>query len=169
LLTGLTDGTFTSLEKEAGVVPYPIGEKTHDKLFILVDGIYPRRYSRFVRGITEPIGEIKSRFTAWQEGARKDIERAFGVLQGMWKAVASPIHKEKSDVIANLVATCILLHNMCVSERIMKDAVNVRYCPADVPQEEPEEEEDGEEAEEEEDGVDAVEVPVPVAAGAAAG
>jgi Plant transposon protein len=97
LPTRLTDGTFTSLEKEAGVVPYPIGDKTHDKLFILVDGIYPK-YSRFVRGITEPIGETESRFTAWQEGARKDIERAFGVLQGMWKAVANPIHKEKSEV-----------------------------------------------------------------------
>jgi Plant transposon protein len=79
LLTRLTDGSFTSVEKEAGVVPYPIGEKTHDKLFILVDGIYPR-YSRFVRGITEPIGETESRFTAWQEGSRKDIERAFGAV-----------------------------------------------------------------------------------------
>jgi hypothetical protein len=41
---------------------------------------------------------------------------------------------------------------MCVSDRIMKD-VNVRYCPADVPPEEAEEEEDGEKAEGEEEGV----------------
>ena len=37
----LTDGTFVNLEKEAGVVPFLLDDETFDKMFILVDGIYP--------------------------------------------------------------------------------------------------------------------------------
>jgi hypothetical protein len=79
----LVNGQFHELEIESGAVPYKILEQEFDKLFLLVDGIYPN-YSRFVKGIKEPIIESEKRFTAWQEGARKDIERAFGVLKACW-------------------------------------------------------------------------------------
>jgi hypothetical protein len=35
----MLDGSLHDLEKEAGVVPYKIGEEEFDKLFFLVDGI----------------------------------------------------------------------------------------------------------------------------------
>jgi hypothetical protein len=48
-LHSLLDGTFEDLETDSGVGPYTIAGSEFSKLFVLVDGIYPK-YSRFVRG-----------------------------------------------------------------------------------------------------------------------
>jgi hypothetical protein len=53
LMDRLTDGTFHEVEGEAQVVPFETTEEQFNKLFFLVDGIYPS-YSRFVKGIKEP-------------------------------------------------------------------------------------------------------------------
>jgi hypothetical protein len=49
----LLDGKFHEVEAEAAVVPFMIKEEQFNKVFVLVDGIYPS-YSRFVRGIKVP-------------------------------------------------------------------------------------------------------------------
>ena len=128
LLGRLVDGSFVELEKEAGVVPYNISEEEFDKCFLLVDGIYPK-YSRFVKGIKEPISPEETTFTTWQESARKDIERAFGVLKGMWQYLDRPIHSHSLIDISARVTTCVILHNMLVSDRIMGDCI-ADYNPA---------------------------------------
>lgn len=92
-----------------------------------MDGIYPR-WTRFVRGFKEPITDKEKLFTEWQEGARKDIERAFGVLQAKWQWITRPILLHQTNDIALRVGTCIILHNMCVADRVMKD-VRARYNP----------------------------------------
>jgi hypothetical protein len=76
----LLNGSFEKLEEEAGVVPYSIGDETFQKLFILVDGIYPQ-YSRFVKGIQQPISVEEMNYTEWEEGCRKDRKRIWQ-LQG---------------------------------------------------------------------------------------
>ena len=50
------------------------------KPYFLADGIYPRR-PIFVLPIHEPTSEKERNFTKLQESFRKDVERAFGVLQ----------------------------------------------------------------------------------------
>ena len=87
-LDALTTGAFASIETE--VVPYNIGHEKFDKLYVLADGIYPR-YSRFVKGMKEPIHDGEKALTLWQESVWKDIERAFGVLQLKFQWVAQPI------------------------------------------------------------------------------
>jgi hypothetical protein len=126
----LLNGTFDELEKQAGVVPYRIGDETFNKLFILVDGIYPQ-YSRFVKGIKEPVTMEESSFTAWQEGARKDIERAFGHLKSVWHFSSFPIHLHCIKDIAARITTCLILHNMLVSDRVMGDPTEM-YNPAAI-------------------------------------
>ena len=107
----------------------PLAKKySANKLFILVDGIYPR-YSRFVKGMKEPASEAEKAFTEWQEAARKDIERAFGTLQGKYQALATPIVLMDLTIIASLCSASLILHNMCVSDRIMGD-VRARYDPS---------------------------------------
>ena len=125
-LESLLDGEFEKLESTS--VPFAIGQEVFNQLFILVDGIYPR-YSRFVKGMKEPVTEDEKTFTEWQEAARKDIERAFGVLQGKFQALATPIVLLDLKIIADLCSSSLILHNMCVSDRIMGD-VRARYDPA---------------------------------------
>jgi Plant transposon protein len=59
--------------------------------FCLMESI-PATYSRFVKAIRQPVAKKDKRFTEWQEAARKDIERAFGVLQARWQCIARPIY-----------------------------------------------------------------------------
>ena len=89
-----------------------------DALYVLCDGIYPP-YSRFVRGIKKPINEVQHVYTKWQEAARKDVERCFGVLKGTWQYLARPIQTLDLNVLSSRVHCCLCLHNMNVTERIM--------------------------------------------------
>ncbi len=93
--------------------------------FLLMEPAYPK-YCRFVRTINPPITQEEKNFSTWQEGARKDIERAFGVLQCRFKAMCTPIQSLHMEGATNLTACCIILHNMGVSDRIMDD-VYARY------------------------------------------
>jgi hypothetical protein len=116
----LLNGSFDKLEMEAGVVPYQIGHETFQNLLILVDGIYPQ-YSRFVKGIKQPITYEETKYTAWQEGARKDVERALGNLKSRWQFAVHPILLHKIKDIAARMTTCLILHNILVGERVMED------------------------------------------------
>ena len=51
--------------------------------YYLGDGIYPE-HSVIVKTLTCPGDEKRKRFKRVQEKARKDIERAFGVLKKRW-------------------------------------------------------------------------------------
>jgi hypothetical protein len=138
LMQRLCDGTFVSTEVNSGVVPFDIGTfgLQFNHTFMLVDGIYPK-WSRFVRGYKEPVTDDERAFTSWQEGARKDVERAFGVFQCKFKAVANPIHIIDPKKIGVMVRACLILHNMDVSDRVMGD-VNRRYEPGSVEQDQEE-------------------------------
>jgi hypothetical protein len=117
LLDRMTNnGTFGQLEEEPEVVPFFIqGEmEPFNRTFFLVYGIYPR-YTKFVKAVREPITDQEKRFTGWQESARKDIERAFGVLEeGRFKAMAYPIHFLDQDCIYAMV---VLSYTTCAYQR----------------------------------------------------
>jgi hypothetical protein len=125
-LRALIDGRF--IAKEESVVPYEIAKESFDKLFILCDGIYPQ-WSRFVKGFKEPVLIAEKYFSEWQESSRKDIERAFGCLQSKYQYMQRPITEMDLHKIANRVRTCVILHNQCMSDRVMED-VHARYNPA---------------------------------------
>ncbi|XP_057811713.1 uncharacterized protein LOC131025951 [Salvia miltiorrhiza] len=57
----------------------------HTRGYYLTDGIYPD-WPVFVKSFQFPNDEKKRRFKVMQEAARKDVERAFGVLQARWEA-----------------------------------------------------------------------------------
>ncbi|XP_042061213.1 uncharacterized protein LOC121805430, partial [Salvia splendens] len=85
----------------------------HDMGYYLADGIYPR-WPVFVKTIRCPGDEKKAYFAARQESARKDVERAFGVLQARWAAVRGPTRLWHVDCIADIMYACIIMHNMIV-------------------------------------------------------
>ncbi|KAG7372191.1 plant transposon protein [Nitzschia inconspicua] len=127
LLERMVDGSFHTLENEASVVPFKIGDQEFTKCFIVTDGIYPK-FSRFVKGVKEPITEEEKKYTAWQEGARKDVERAFGVLKCTWQFLDRPILKLKLSEVAMRTTCYIILHNMLTADRVMGDP-RARYVP----------------------------------------
>jgi hypothetical protein len=68
----LTEGT-------APQISYEINGNPYDKDYYLADGIYPS-WPTFVKTVHNPADEKCKRFAKDQETARKDVERAFGVL-----------------------------------------------------------------------------------------
>ncbi|GJS03717.1 ALP1-like protein isoform X1 [Tanacetum coccineum] len=63
------------------VAPYVVNGQPFDKGYYLADGIYPQ-WSTFVKSFTVARDEKNVVFKRRQESAQKDVERAFGVLQG---------------------------------------------------------------------------------------
>ncbi|GJS47900.1 ALP1-like protein [Tanacetum coccineum] len=51
------------------------------------------------------------------EAARKDVERAFGVLKKKWAIVRTPARSRSLNRITHLMYTCIILHNMIRKEK----------------------------------------------------
>ena len=71
-----------------------------------------------MKTIQEPVGRKASRYARWQESARKDVERAFGVLQRKFHVLVRKIELWYVGDIANVVNCCICLHNMMVANRM---------------------------------------------------
>uniref|UniRef100_A0A251UEE0 Putative harbinger transposase-derived protein n=1 Tax=Helianthus annuus TaxID=4232 RepID=A0A251UEE0_HELAN len=53
-------------------------------------------------------------FKKLQESARKDVERAFGVLKGRWGILHRPVRSMTKKSIHSIVYACIILHNMLI-------------------------------------------------------
>ncbi|GJY16128.1 ALP1-like protein isoform X1 [Tanacetum coccineum] len=69
--------------------PFVVNGHTYRKCYYLADGIYPA-WSTFVKTFSVARDEKSLKFKRVQEAARKDIERAFGVLQGRWGIIRQP-------------------------------------------------------------------------------
>lgn len=51
-----------------------------------------------------------------KEACRKDVERAFGVLQSRFAIVAGPSRYWRKNVLHDIMTTCIILHNMIIED-----------------------------------------------------
>ena len=83
-------------------------------------GIYPQ-WAAFVKSIKEPQTTKDKLYAERQEGARKDVERAFGVLKQRFKIVVEPSRLWYQADISNIMQACVILHNMIVEDE--KDMV----------------------------------------------
>jgi hypothetical protein len=81
----------------------------------LSDGIYPE-YATFVKTFTDPIDDKRKYFKKKQESARKDIERAFGVLKKRWKCISFPSRFWTKERMHDVIYACIILHNMILQD-----------------------------------------------------
>lgn len=127
LLESLKDGSFRSVEEAAKVTPFSVDGEEFKFLFITTDGIYPT-YARFIKGNKQPVLESERIFSDWLASARKDIERAFGCLQLKFQVMGRPMFPFSVEACADVAICCLLLHNMCVSDRIM-GTPRLRYRP----------------------------------------
>lgn len=102
-------------EGRAPKVNYSINGHDYTMGYYLADGIYPP-WSTFVKTIPAPQGRKRQLFASHQESARKDVERAFGVLQARFSIVRGPARYFCQSVLKDIMMACIILHNMIVED-----------------------------------------------------
>ncbi|RLN35067.1 uncharacterized protein C2845_PM03G28520 [Panicum miliaceum] len=100
-------------EGEGPQVTFSINENDYPMGSYLADGIYPS-WAIFVKTIPEPQGNKKKYFAKIQEACRKDVERAFGVLQSRFALVRGPASLWDEDSLADIMRAYIIMHNMIV-------------------------------------------------------
>ncbi|GKC43845.1 ALP1-like protein [Tanacetum coccineum] len=79
-------------------IPFVANGVTYPSGYYLVDKIYPE-LAPLVKTIPEPADDDHKRilFKQKQESARKDVERAFGVLKKKWAILANPARALRKD------------------------------------------------------------------------
>ncbi|XP_047937971.1 uncharacterized protein LOC125185484 [Salvia hispanica] len=70
----------------------------------------------FVKTLRRPAGAKRQYFARKQEAARKNVERAFGVLQARWAILRCPARVWHEDDAADIMVVCIILHNMIIED-----------------------------------------------------
>ena len=115
---------------------FTVNGRHYKRGYYLTDGIYPR-WATHVKAMPYPSETNDKKFKKVQESARKDVERAFGVLKGKWGILNRPMRAMTVDKITNVVHTCIILHNMIIKDdgraispvRIVDTGIEVVYNP----------------------------------------
>lgn len=69
-----------------------------------------------MKTIPNPVGEKRKRFAQEQKSARKDVERAFGVLQSRWGIVRYPARTWSTKKLWEVMTACVIMHNMIVED-----------------------------------------------------
>ncbi|KAL0863848.1 hypothetical protein Bca101_042966 [Brassica carinata] len=98
---------------QAPQVNFSVNGNEYDLAYYLIDGIYPK-WRTFIQSISLPQGPKAALFAQCQEAARKDVERAFGVLQARFAIVKNPALGWDQAKIRKTMRACIILHNMIV-------------------------------------------------------
>ena len=106
----IRSGRAADLEFEANDVQYKRG-------YYLTDGIYPQ-WAVLIKSISNPpTGDHKRLlYKRKHEAARKDVERAFGVLKKKWKILKVLARGFFKNDLKDIMYTCIILHNMIIKD-----------------------------------------------------
>jgi hypothetical protein len=105
----------TLAEGRTAPVNYIINGHEYTMGYYLADGIYPN-WSTFVKTIPRPLGAKRKYFASKQESARKDVERAFGVLQSHLAIVRGSVRYWDEETLAYIMKACIIMHNMIIED-----------------------------------------------------
>ncbi|KAI3512770.1 hypothetical protein L1887_20089 [Cichorium endivia] len=95
--------------------PFQVNGAYYKHGYYLADGIY-RDYAVFVKSFTCPMDPKRKMFKVAQEAARKDVERAFGVLRQRFHMIKYPSRAWDPRRIRDLMYACIILHNMILED-----------------------------------------------------
>ncbi|XP_071714634.1 uncharacterized protein [Rutidosis leptorrhynchoides] len=95
------------LEDRSPPCNYTVNGLSFTRGYYLADGIYPN-WSTLVKSFKSTIEPKLSKFKRYQEASRKDIERAFGVLQGRWAIIKHPARQFYIEKIQSIMYTCVI-------------------------------------------------------------
>ncbi|XP_071681754.1 uncharacterized protein [Lolium perenne] len=123
---------------DAPACNYTVNGHDYTMGYYLADGIYPE-WSTCVKTIRNPASRAESEFAKAQKAARKDIERAFGVLQARFAVVRGLSRFWDKDTLRDIMTTCVIMHNMIIEDEkdldleFFFDNVGTRVKPARNP------------------------------------
>ena len=103
------------LQGDGRDLSFHVNRYVYYRFYLLAYGMYPP-WACFVQPINESIGEMKEHFTKCQEGARKDVERAFGILQARFEILKNTVRQWDIGTIEDIMISCIILHNMIIED-----------------------------------------------------
>ncbi|XP_057790696.1 uncharacterized protein LOC131007794 [Salvia miltiorrhiza] len=103
------------LEGRAPKVNYIVNGRERNIGYYLTDGIYPQ-WAAFIKSIPAPQLRKHQLFAQHQEAARKDVERAFGVLQARFAFIKRPCLIWDRDIMGKIMIACIIMHNMIMED-----------------------------------------------------
>ncbi|TVU27013.1 hypothetical protein EJB05_29591, partial [Eragrostis curvula] len=112
------------LQGRAPAVHYTLNGNEYNMGYYLTHGIYPE-WATFVKTIPLPQCAKDKLYAEHQEGARKDVERAFGVSQARFAILRNPTRMWQMRSLTEIMYACIILHNMIVEDE--RDTFRVRY------------------------------------------
>uniref|UniRef100_A0A0D3DMR9 DDE Tnp4 domain-containing protein n=1 Tax=Brassica oleracea var. oleracea TaxID=109376 RepID=A0A0D3DMR9_BRAOL len=101
------------IKGQAPQVTFFVNGREDHLAYYLTDGIY-LKWTTFIQSIPMPQGPKAVLFAQHQEAVRKDVERAFGVLQAHFAIVKNPALFWDKTKIGKIMRACIILHNMIV-------------------------------------------------------
>ena len=119
LFAKLANGEIPHVEFEANNHIYNLP-------YYLADGIYPK-WSTFVKPVVAPEGKKEVEFHGAQAAARKDVERAFGILQAQFAIVRGPARFWDEEVLWYIMTACIIMHNMIIQDEHEQNVVYGTY------------------------------------------
>nr|XP_043611840.1 uncharacterized protein LOC122583509 [Erigeron canadensis] len=99
----------------APALQYTVNGEEFTKGYYLADGIYPE-WATLVKSFKCPMDSKSGKFKRYQEAARKDVKRAFGVLQGRWAILKHNARPFSVNKIKRIMYACVILHNMIVQD-----------------------------------------------------
>ena len=106
---------------------YVVNGNTYKILYWLADGIYPQHHC-FIKTIPNPNSRRHKFYASQQEARRKDIERAFGILQARFHILTIAIRLWDRDAIHDAVKACVILYNKVIDSElrhgIYRDYIN---------------------------------------------
>ena len=94
-------------------VEYTVNGAPYQYPYWLADGIYPT-YASFVKTVSKPNTPMEKLFASKQEAKRKDIERAFGILQARFHILTAGCRLWDRGAMSTVIRTCVLLHNLII-------------------------------------------------------
>ncbi|XP_071698014.1 uncharacterized protein [Rutidosis leptorrhynchoides] len=107
---------FFRMAGTSPLAPFEVNGNQYTKGYYLADGIYPD-WATLVKGFACPTDDPRIKFTRFQASARKDVERAFGVLQGRFHILRLAARTMSVNKMRRLMDCCIILHNMILEDQ----------------------------------------------------
>ena len=80
-----------------------------------------------MKPLSAPQGKKNLNFHNAQAAARKDVERAFGILQAQFAIVRGPARFWDQDILWYIMNACVIMHNMIIKNEHGQDLDYSQY------------------------------------------